>query len=176
MKKTGILKALSALIKCASLQHKSVLQNGKVREGERSILQMSTLKDNIRDISMLSQAITLVESSLREHYELAQQIIEKCLPYSTKSVRIGITGVPGAGKSTFIEALGLRLADQGRRVAVLAIDPSSTNTRGSILGDKTRMEKLGTHPNALSVRLLPEPWRSCAKDQGDNCFMRSSRF
>jgi LAO/AO transport system kinase len=74
--------------------------------------------------------------------------------HSTKSVRIGITGVPGAGKSTFIEAVGLELADQGRKVAVLAIDPSSTNTRGSILGDKTSMEKLGIHPNAF---IRPSP-------------------
>ncbi|HQB37274.1 MAG TPA: ATP/GTP-binding protein, partial [Bacteroidales bacterium] len=132
-----------------------VLQNGKVRRRRKKYSADEYIEGIISgDISMLSQAITLVESSLREHYELAQQIIEKCLPYSTKSVRIGITGVPGAGKSTFIEALGLELADQGRRVAVLAIDPSSTNTRGSILGDKTRMEKLGTHPNAF---IRPSP-------------------
>lgn len=106
------------------------------------------------EIAMLSQAITLTESALREHYEIAQQIIERCLPYSTRSVRIGITGVPGAGKSTFIETLGLELSEQGRRLAVLAIDPSSTNTRGSILGDKTRMEKLGIHPNAF---IRPSP-------------------
>ncbi len=132
-----------------------VLLNGNVRR-RRKKYSLDEYVDGIisGEISMLSQAITLTESSLREHYELAQQIIEKCLPHSTKSVRIGITGVPGAGKSTFIEAVGLELADQGRKVAVLAIDPSSTNTRGSILGDKTRMEKLGIHPNAF---IRPSP-------------------
>ncbi len=106
------------------------------------------------EMAMLSQAITLTESALPQHYEVSQEIIEKCLHHSTGSVRIGITGVPGAGKSTFIETFGLRLAEQGRRLAVLAIDPSSTNTRGSILGDKTRMEKLSTHPSAF---IRPSP-------------------
>ncbi|HPF02594.1 MAG TPA: methylmalonyl Co-A mutase-associated GTPase MeaB [Bacteroidales bacterium] len=104
--------------------------------------------------AVLSQAITLVESSLPKHYEMAQTIIEKTLPYSGASVRIGITGVPGVGKSTFIEAMGLHLAESGRRVAVLAIDPSSIQSRGSIMGDKTRMEKLSIHPNAY---IRPSP-------------------
>jgi LAO/AO transport system kinase len=104
--------------------------------------------------TILSQAITLIESSLPEHYDRAQAIIEKCLPYSAKSVRIGITGVPGAGKSTFIETLGLHITSQGRKLAVLTIDPSSGQTRGSILGDKTRMEKLSTHPSAF---IRPSP-------------------
>lgn len=104
--------------------------------------------------TILSQAITLVESSLQEHYETAQAIIEKCLPYSEESVRIGITGVPGAGKSTFIETFGLHITDQGRKVAVLTIDPSSGQSCGSILGDKTRMEKLSTHPSAF---IRPSP-------------------
>ncbi|HEY5471043.1 MAG TPA: methylmalonyl Co-A mutase-associated GTPase MeaB [Bacteroidales bacterium] len=103
---------------------------------------------------ILSQAITLVESSLPEHYEIAQPIIEKCLPKSSKSIRIGITGVPGAGKSTFIEAFGLHISAQGRKLAVLTIDPSSENTKGSILGDKTRMEQLSVHPNAF---IRPSP-------------------
>jgi len=106
------------------------------------------------DRMILSQAITLVESSLPEHYEIAQVIIEKCLPNSSKSVRIGITGVPGAGKSTFIEAIGLHISGQGRKLAVLTIDPSSENTKGSILGDKTRMEQLSVHPNAF---IRPSP-------------------
>ena len=104
--------------------------------------------------TILSQAITLVESSLPEHYEMAQSIIEKCLPYSSESIRIGITGVPGAGKSTFIETFGLHIAGEGRKLAVLTVDPSSEHTGGSILGDKTRMEKLSNHPYAF---IRPSP-------------------
>jgi len=106
------------------------------------------------NITILSQAITLVESSLPGHIEPAQLIIEKCLPFSSASVRIGITGVPGAGKSTFIETFGKHLTSTGRKVAVLAVDPSSGLTGGSILGDKTRMEKLGADPMAF-VRPSP---------------------
>lgn len=104
--------------------------------------------------TILSQAITLLESSNPRHFETAQKVIESCLPYSADSVRIGITGVPGAGKSTFIEAFGTLLTSKERKPAVLAIDPSSTNTRGSILGDKTRMESLSTDPNAF---IRPSP-------------------
>jgi LAO/AO transport system kinase len=104
--------------------------------------------------TILSQAITLVESSLPEHYETAQTIIEKCLPFSARSIRIGITGVPGAGKSTFIEAFGLHITGKGRKLAVLTIDPSSEQSRGSILGDKTRMEQLSVHPEAF---IRPSP-------------------
>jgi len=104
--------------------------------------------------TILSQAITLVESALPQHYETAQSIIEKCLPHSAESIRIGITGVPGAGKSTFIETLGLHITGEGRKLAVLTIDPSSEHTMGSILGDKTRMEKLSTHPSAF---IRPSP-------------------
>ncbi|OKY82281.1 MAG: ATPase/protein kinase [Alistipes sp. 56_11] len=90
------------------------------------------------DITVLSQAITLVESNLPEHYEQAQEIIERCLPRSGNSVRIGITGVPGAGKSTFIEAIGNMVTSLGHRLAVLAIDPSSERSGGSLLRGKTR--------------------------------------
>lgn len=100
------------------------------------------------DIVMLSKAITLIESSLPGHQLVAQEVIAGCLPQSGNAVRLGITGVPGAGKSTFIEALGVMLADNHHKVAVLAIDPSSQRSKGSILGDKTRMEQLATHPNA----------------------------
>ncbi|HUX58771.1 MAG TPA: methylmalonyl Co-A mutase-associated GTPase MeaB [Bacteroidales bacterium] len=106
------------------------------------------------NMTILSQAITLVESSLPEHYVIAQTIIEKCLPHSRKSIRIGITGVPGAGKSTFIETFGLHLTGTGRKLAVLTVDPSSELTKGSILGDKTRMEQLSTHPGAF---IRPSP-------------------
>jgi LAO/AO transport system kinase len=104
--------------------------------------------------TVLSQAITLVESSLPAHATIAQEIIEKCLPYSGKSIRIGITGVPGVGKSTFIEALGVHLTTRGKKLAVLAIDPSSERSKGSILGDKTRMEQLSVEPNAF---IRPSP-------------------
>lgn len=103
---------------------------------------------------MLSKAITLIESTLPVHQEIAQEIIEKCLPHSGKSIRIGITGVPGAGKSTFIETLGTILTGQGESLAVLAIDPSSRRSKGSILGDKTRMELLGANPHAF---IRPSP-------------------
>jgi LAO/AO transport system kinase len=90
----------------------------------------------------LSRAITLVESTNPEHQQKANVVINSCLPHANKSVRIGITGVPGVGKSTFIEALGKHLTELGKKVAVLAVDPSSTLSHGSILGDKTRMEEL----------------------------------
>lgn len=106
------------------------------------------------NITFLSKAITLVESSRQDHYEEAQDIIERCLPYSGNSVRIGITGVPGAGKSTFIETLGKRITGLGRKLAVLAIDPSSERSHGSILGDKTRMESLASDQNAF---IRPSP-------------------
>ena len=107
-----------------------------------------------QNINILSRAITLIESTLPEHFEQSQQIIEKCLPYSGNSVRIGITGVPGAGKSTFIESLGFQLVSEGKKLAVLAIDPSSERNGGSILGDKTRMERLSVHKNAF---IRPSP-------------------
>ena len=99
------------------------------------------------DITILSKAITLIESSLPTHQKLAQDIIARCVPYSGKALRLGITGVPGAGKSTFIEALGMELCKQKKRIAVLAIDPSSQRSKGSILGDKTRMEELSQQRN-----------------------------
>jgi LAO/AO transport system kinase len=106
------------------------------------------------DITLLSKAVTLVESSKSEHQQLAQEIITQCLPHSGKSVRIGITGVPGVGKSTFIEALGKYITRRGEKLAVLAIDPSSERTKGSILGDKTRMEELAGDSNAY---IRPSP-------------------
>lgn len=106
------------------------------------------------NITTLSQAITLVESSNPNHYAQAQEIIEACLPHAGKSVRIGITGVPGAGKSTFIEAIGNMVAGLRHKLAVLAIDPSSERSGGSILGDKTRMESICNNP---SVFVRPSP-------------------
>lgn len=106
------------------------------------------------NITILSQAITLVESSNPAHYAQAQQIIERCLPHSGRSIRIGITGVPGAGKSTFIEAVGGMVVERGHRLAVLAIDPSSERSGGSILGDKTRMNTISANQD---VFIRPSP-------------------
>jgi len=102
----------------------------------------------------LSKAITLIESSHPKHFEAGQNIIKKCLPHAEKSVRIGVTGVPGVGKSTFIESLGKYYTQKGHKVAVLAVDPSSSLSKGSILGDKTRMEQLSKDENAY---IRPSP-------------------
>jgi LAO/AO transport system kinase len=106
------------------------------------------------DRNALGQAITLVESNAQAHMEMAQEVLRRVIPHSGRSIRIGITGVPGAGKSTFIEALGLYLCERGHRVAVLAVDPSSKVTGGSILGDKTRMELLSRDLRAF---IRPSP-------------------
>ena len=103
------------------------------------------------NITTLSQAITLVESNNPAHYAQAQEIIERCLPHAGKSVRIGITGVPGAGKSTFIEAIGNMVTSLRHKLAVLAIDPSSERSGGSILGDKTRMESISGNPDVFML-------------------------
>jgi len=104
--------------------------------------------------TVLSRAVTLIESNKPDHQIVAQEIISHCLPFSGKSVRIGITGVPGSGKSTFIESFGTYLTSIGKKIAVLAIDPSSKRSGGSILGDKTRMEELSSDPNAY---IRPSP-------------------
>lgn len=106
------------------------------------------------DVTTLSQAVTLVESVRPDHQAVAQEVIEKCLPHSGNSVRIGISGVPGAGKSTSIDVFGLHVLEKGGKLAVLAIDPSSERSRGSILGDKTRMEQLSVHPASF---IRPSP-------------------
>jgi len=107
------------------------------------------------NVTILSQAVTLVESVNPDHQAKAQEVIEKCLPYSGSSIRVGISGVPGAGKSTSIDEFGLHvLNNYGGKLAVLAIDPSSERSKGSILGDKTRMEKLAVHPNSF---IRPSP-------------------
>lgn len=128
----------------------------RLKQARTDLLPVKTYVEGIRsgNRSLLSQAITLVESSLSKHQAIAQEIIEQCLPFTGKSIRIGITGVPGVGKSTFIEALGVLVTGKGHQLAVLAIDPSSERTRGSILGDKTRMEQLANDKNAF---IRPSP-------------------
>ncbi|MDR2890164.1 MAG: methylmalonyl Co-A mutase-associated GTPase MeaB [Alistipes sp.] len=145
----------SALNVAQGVADQPIVNPGFVRR-KRPALTTAQFVEGIlaRDIAVLSQAITLVESNNPEHYAQAQQIIEACLPHAGRSVRIGITGVPGAGKSTFIEAIGSRVADGGHRLAVLAIDPSSERSGGSILGDKTRMESISTDPR---IFIRPSP-------------------
>ncbi|MGD9015966.1 MAG: methylmalonyl Co-A mutase-associated GTPase MeaB [Desulfobacterales bacterium] len=106
------------------------------------------------DRRMLSKAITLIESSLLAHQPLSRRVMNQIVPHAGGSVRLGITGVPGVGKSTFIESFGMMLIERGKRVAVLAIDPSSTRSGGSIMADKTRMEKLSTQERAF---IRPSP-------------------
>ncbi len=106
------------------------------------------------DRRLLSKTITLIESSLPAHQQLARKILDALLPNTGNAVRLGITGVPGVGKSTFIESLGMMLVEDGHRVAVLAVDPSSTRSGGSVMADKTRMEKLAVEPNAF---IRPSP-------------------
>ncbi|AEG83848.1 methylmalonyl Co-A mutase-associated GTPase MeaB [Corynebacterium ulcerans] len=122
----------------------------------RRRIDVDELFEGVRrcDRTLMSRAITLLESTAAAHRVLAQELLVRLLPFSGKALRVGITGVPGVGKSTFIEALGMKLITEGHKVAVLAIDPSSTKTRGSILGDKTRMAKLAREENAF---IRPSP-------------------
>lgn len=116
----------------------------------------TSLFDRLRagDRAALARAITLIESSRPDEQDAARALVQRCLPHSGASVRIGITGIPGVGKSTLIDTLGLQLIEGGHRLAVLAVDPSSARSGGSILGDKTRMERLSVHPSAF-VRPSP---------------------
>ncbi|MCX7737526.1 MAG: methylmalonyl Co-A mutase-associated GTPase MeaB [Candidatus Kapabacteria bacterium] len=109
-----------------------------------------------RDKLSLSKAITLIESTKTEHQKIARKLLNLLIPYSGKSIRIGITGSPGVGKSTFIDSFADYLSGLGRKIAILAIDPSSTKSKGSILGDKTRMQKIANNPN---VFIRPSPSR-----------------
>lgn len=134
---------------------KTLPQGGRPKSVRRKLTVAEYVQGVLRgDRMILSQAITLIESNLPAHMLIAQEILKELLPYGGKSIRVGITGVPGAGKSTFIEALGCQLCNEGHKVAVLAVDPSSTVTRGSILGDKTRMEELSRHTGAF---IRPSP-------------------
>ena len=128
----------------------------KVRAKRKQTLSVDELTEGILkgDNTLLARAITLVESTHPDHQQKSYEIIERCLPQAAKSIRIGITGVPGVGKSTFIESFGKAITSRGKKVAVLAVDPSSTVSKGSILGDKTRMPQLANDNNAF---IRPSP-------------------
>ena len=152
-KKRSALSVSEGIEQPGSINPQAVRQLKKIVKKSYSIPQ---LLDGIRkgDFSVLGQAITLVESTLESHQRTAQELIAACLPFAGNAFRVGITGVPGAGKSTFIESLGKHIIDQGGRLAVLAIDPSSQRSGGSILGDKTRMEFLAGSSRAF---IRPSP-------------------
>lgn len=147
------LKVNAGIPQPESVNHESVK---RFLNKSRNLLPVNDYVNGILsgDITLLSKAVTLVESANSKHQQLAQDIITQCLPHSGKSIRVGITGVPGVGKSTFIEALGIYITKKGGKLAVLAIDPSSERTKGSILGDKTRMEELSGDKNAY---IRPSP-------------------
>jgi len=128
----------------------------KIQDSRKVVPSVEELTAGIlnNDKTALARAITLVESTKQESLEKANLIIEKCLVKKVDSIRIGITGVPGVGKSTFIESFGKNLTAAGKKVAVLAVDPTSTQTKGSILGDKTRMQELVKEKNAF---IRPSP-------------------
>lgn len=133
---------------------KAWLESRKLQKAGRNVTDLFT-KLRTGDRNALSAAITILESTLPEDQEIATGLIQKCLPYAGNSLRIGITGVPGVGKSTFIESFGQEVLRYRQKLAVLAIDPSSERSGGSILGDKTRMEQLSHWNGSLSARLLP---------------------
>ena len=138
---------------------KGVQPSGTVRHHAAPKRRQLAIEDYVAgvragDLGVLGRAITLIESNAHAHQELAQTLLARLLPHAGGAMRVGITGIPGGGKSTFIECLGTRLCDAGRKVAVLAVDPSSTVSGGSILGDKVRMEKLSRHPRAF---IRPSP-------------------
>ena len=134
----------------------NVVKQSRFRRNAQQEINIVELADGILacDRGVLARSITLIESNAEHHFRKAQDLLQRLLPYSGNAIRIGITGVPGAGKSTFIEAFGTYLCDLGLKVAVLAIDPSSSISGGSILGDKTRMEHLSRNPRAY---IRPSP-------------------
>ncbi|WP_299013538.1 methylmalonyl Co-A mutase-associated GTPase MeaB [uncultured Polaribacter sp.] len=144
--KEGVSKPGNTSKSAAEIIKKNRAKQNSVDEFVKQILK--------GNITYLSRAITLVESTNAKHQQKANEILEQCLPHANNSVRIGITGVPGVGKSTFIETFGKHLTSQNKKVAVLAVDPSSSVNKGSILGDKTRMEQLVTDKNAF---IRPSP-------------------
>ncbi|KON87122.1 transporter [Sporosarcina globispora] len=131
-------------------------KKGRFQKKSGSLPDLNVLEEGILNgsRSVLARAITLIESNAEQHFRHAQELLHMLLPQSGRSLRVGITGVPGAGKSTFIESFGTYLCDLGLKVAVLAVDPSSSISGGSILGDKTRMEQLSRNPRAF---IRPSP-------------------
>ncbi|MDR2868139.1 MAG: methylmalonyl Co-A mutase-associated GTPase MeaB [Bacteroidales bacterium] len=151
-------EAMSALHVQKGIEQPQVI-NPYLKRGKRVRKSLLSVDEYVAGICagdrvLLSQAITLIESAQPAHFEIAQSIVERCLPFSGNSIRIGITGVPGVGKSTFIESFGKLVTSEGNQLAVLAIDPSSERSKGSILGDKTRMEELSHDPRAY---IRPSP-------------------
>jgi LAO/AO transport system kinase len=147
-KKASALNEIEGVLPVQSIGAKAIANFKRIKSKR---IDATEIFEGLRtgNMASLSQAITLIESTQPKHQALANDIIQNCLPYANQSVRIGITGIPGVGKSTFIEAFGKHLTQLGKKVAVLAIDPSSSLSRGSILGDKTRMEELVKDPNAF---------------------------
>lgn len=149
----------SALSSSTASEQVSPLNPNLTQHSTSSPQSPSTAQEYVEGIKnqdrvMLSRAITLLESTRSDHQDIARTIVDQCLPATENSIRVGITGVPGVGKSTFIEALGTRLAEADHRLAVLTVDPTSERSRGSILGDKTRMGALSSHENAY---IRPSP-------------------
>ncbi len=150
-------EAYKGLVVNEGVEHPSSVNPYLKKKPRKRVLSVAEYVEGIvkGDVTVLSQAVTLVESVRPEHQAVAQEVIERCLPYSGNSIRVGISGVPGAGKSTSIDVFGLHVLEQyGGKLAVLAIDPSSERSKGSILGDKTRMEKLSVHPKSF---IRPSP-------------------
>jgi len=146
-------KSESALEEKAGISQPSSTSSDSAKRIKAQRKQQPTVEELTDGIlkgnaSYLSRGITLIESKAVKHQEQARELINNCLPHANKSLRIGITGVPGVGKSTFIESFGNLLTEMGKKVAVLAVDPSSSLSKGSILGDKTRMETLVNNPHA----------------------------
>jgi LAO/AO transport system kinase len=140
-------------------EENSASKSGKKKRPSRSANQRLTTGKYIKGIlkgdrTILGRAITLIESNATTHQTQAQEVLKELIPHTGNSIRIGITGTPGAGKSTFIETFGCFLTDNDHKVAVMAVDPTSSLTKGSILGDKTRMEELSRRPNAF---IRPSP-------------------
>ena len=156
MSKSSSKSALNQSESTPASPHVNANSSQKIKASRKNEFSVEALKDLLisGNKTALGRGITLVESNHPTHQQRAEKLIESCLPYAHKSIRIGITGVPGVGKSTFIEAFGSYLVKQGKKVAVLAVDPTSTISHGSILGDKTRMENLVTEENAF---IRPSP-------------------
>ncbi|MDR7210744.1 methylmalonyl Co-A mutase-associated GTPase MeaB [Flavobacterium piscis] len=151
---SNLKKQSSSLHEKTGISSPEITNVAAITEIQQKRRQLPTSAELVSGIlnsnrTALSRAITLVESKNSQHTEKANEVIKGCLPFSNKSIRIGITGVPGVGKSTFIEVFGKHLTSLGKKVAVLAVDPSSSLSRGSILGDKTRMEELVKDENAF---------------------------